>query len=270
MSFGIHTMIYQPDKLYHYTSLAGLQGILASRQIWINDIGSLRNDPSDGRYYATVIPNVLWKKSVPRRVLNYFSQGEVMKLGDQIFAYVASFSARRNLASQWQEFADKGRGAAIEVNFDAVFRNGATAGDYALMRMMYDRKLQENVLGKIIDYAIHQLRELDRSDKAKEQFWEQITTPLLVCGVFFKDPGYAGEQEWRVWKLTPDRSTAAERPRPHGTKIWYETLPLKEEFVSQIVLGPQCEIEVSDVFGLAEAAGLRAVTAIRIEKTELV
>jgi hypothetical protein len=78
-----HNDVDQPDKLYHYTSLTGLQGILASRQIWINDIGSLRNDPSDGRYYATVIPNVLRKKSVPRRVLNYFSQGEVMKLGDQ-------------------------------------------------------------------------------------------------------------------------------------------------------------------------------------------
>jgi hypothetical protein len=183
---------------------------------------------------------------------------------------VASLSARRNLASQWQEFADTGRGAAIEVNFDAVFRNGATAGDYALMRMMYDRKLQENGLGKIIDYAIHQLRELDLSDKAKEQFWAQITTPLLVCGAFFKDPGYASEQEWRVWKLTSDRSTAAERGSPAGTKIWYETLPLKEEFMSQIVLGPRCEIEASAALGLAAAAGFPAMTAIRIEETELV
>jgi hypothetical protein len=44
----------RPEKLYRYTSLAGLGGILGSRQIWINDIGSVRNDPRDGLYYATV------------------------------------------------------------------------------------------------------------------------------------------------------------------------------------------------------------------------
>jgi hypothetical protein len=103
--------------------------------------------------------------------------------------------------------------------------------------MMYNRKLQENVLGKIVDYAIHQLRELDLSDKAKEQFWEQITTPLLVCGAFFKDPGYASEQEWRVWKLTPDRSTAAERPSPDGTKIGMKHCPLKKSLCRRLSLG---------------------------------
>jgi hypothetical protein len=265
-----HNEVDRPNKLYHYTSLAGLRGILASRQIWITDIGSLRNDPRDGLYYATVIPNVLRRKSVPPRVVDYFSQGEVMMLGGQVFAYVASFSARRNLGSQWQEFADAGRGAAIEVNFDAIFRDGATASDYALMKMMYDRKVQEAKLVGIIDYAIHQLREFDLSSKAKESYWAEILTPLLVCGAFFKNPSYASEQEWRVWKLRPDRSTGAERPGSNGTKIWYETLHLTDEIVSRIVLGPRCELGVSDALELAQSAALPAVRVFRITHEEMI
>lgn len=265
-----HNEVDRPQRLYHYTDQQCLIKILNSRQIWINDIRHQRNDPGDGRYYARVIPNVLRRKSVPRQVIDYFSDGDVMKLGEKTFAYVASFSARKNLMSQWQEFADQGRGAAIEVKFDTLFRNGASTSDFALMRMIYDLKVQEDMLTRITDYAIHRLRELGLTRKAKEQFWEEIITPILVCGAFFKSPHYAKEQEWRVWKLAPDPSAAARPMSSHGTEIGYETLHLTEELTSQIVLGPQCELGVSDTLGLAHAAGFPALAVIRIDPDEMI
>src|SRR5260370_6778685 len=136
--------VNRPSKLYHYTDVTGLEGILSSRELWLSDVRHLRNDPTDGRYWEQVIRDAANRKSVDRKIREAFNRGNVIALGTEFFAYVASFSERKNIRKQWQSFAGGSNGVAIEFDFAELFGGAEKSKEYAIFRVLYSRREQDD------------------------------------------------------------------------------------------------------------------------------
>jgi Protein of unknown function (DUF2971) len=124
-----------PDILYHYTSQAGLQGILASDCIWATDIYAL-NDWTEFRLlftntamqllvdtFSSELPddiNADAKKMMVERVLaerNFPTILEIIKAdppyGDRKGIFVCSLTGVGDLLSQWRGYSHSSQGFSL-------------------------------------------------------------------------------------------------------------------------------------------------------------
>lgn len=125
----------EPDILYHYTSQAGLQGILASDHIWATDIYAL-NDWTEFRLlftgaamrlladtFSSELPDDIdadAKKMFIDRVLaerNFPKLLETIKAdpphGERKGVFVCSFTAAGDLLSQWRGYSRSTQGFSL-------------------------------------------------------------------------------------------------------------------------------------------------------------
>lgn len=110
-----------PRLLYHYTSLGGLRGIIASRSFWASDVRFM-NDASELAYAAEVISNVVAEtlatvtSSVLKKVLpDYPGFANAFEYGERPF--VACFCTRADLLSQWRGYSAGKVGYSLGVDF---------------------------------------------------------------------------------------------------------------------------------------------------------
>jgi hypothetical protein len=124
-----------PDILYHYTSQAGLQGILASDHIWATEIYAL-NDWTEFRLlftsatmrlladtFTSELPDDIdadAKKMMVERVLaerNVPALLEIIKAdppsGERKGVFVCSFTAAGDLLSQWRGYSHSSQGFSL-------------------------------------------------------------------------------------------------------------------------------------------------------------
>jgi hypothetical protein len=135
----------------------------------MNDISQLRNDSKEGRYFEEVIREVVNRKSVDKTIRDIFNRGETVGLGKEIFAYVASFSEMKTLRNLWREFAGEYTGAVVEFDFSQLFEDAVRTENYATLRLLYDRREQDDKVRRTVDNAIQLLRSLEFKSKDKSK-----------------------------------------------------------------------------------------------------
>src|SRR5688572_29517460 len=109
-----------PD-LFHYTSPAGLKGILVSRRLWFTECRSL-NDTSELTYAEQLIRATLMSE-IPNVRAEYrewlsAAAGIVGQMAAATQLYVASFCEQGDSLGQWRAYAR--RGYCIRFSGDAV------------------------------------------------------------------------------------------------------------------------------------------------------
>lgn len=106
-----------PQTLYHYTTSAGLRGILQSGVIWLTDIFAL-NDPSELRHsvsHAEALLHLEARRGHPAAAVFARHFAEIMMDAPTVVAhfFVASFSQNGDDLGQWRAYGDDGRGIAL-------------------------------------------------------------------------------------------------------------------------------------------------------------
>jgi hypothetical protein len=126
-----------PDTLYHYTSAQALLGILQSRKLWLSGRWNL-NDSNEGvvfcerpREYATE------KGSDEARV------GAIVDRLSELESYVACFSAKRDLLSQWRGYANQGAGVCIGFEPNMLIELIRGGNECLLQQVTYSDKVAE-------------------------------------------------------------------------------------------------------------------------------
>src|SRR5580704_8956937 len=118
----------RPQRLFHYTSQAGLLGIVSSNVLWATNALYL-NDSSELDYGLTVarekLRSVLQRSDPVNELLR--RTDDLLKL--QVLLpnrsfYACCFCEESNLLSQWREYADRGGGYAIGFDTDDLMRAG--------------------------------------------------------------------------------------------------------------------------------------------------
>src|SRR5688500_15747865 len=131
-------------KLYHYTSLNGLMGIVQSGSLlatdmrYFNDATEIEHATNQLREAINLRIARLRKKSQRARrqllrlcfswIASRFTAGHVF--------YVGSFTANGNLLSQWRSYCPVGRGVSIGFDPTAV-QTSATRQTFALGKCVY-------------------------------------------------------------------------------------------------------------------------------------
>ena len=191
--------------LYHYTSSAGLMGIVKCGKIWASNIATL-NDAMELRYVYEVANRVVNAPS-PRLQAQFEAHPSLtdMIMGhapstDGPFlpdVYVASFSEVEDDLSQWRGYTNPGDGYTIE--FDSSQLEGLTdltiLGE-RLAPVIYEEARAdeevENLLLEIFD---------DRDANPEQEDWVAHSAWLMKLydlAPTLKHPKFKAEQEWRL------------------------------------------------------------------------
>ncbi len=108
-----------PSRVYHYTNLDGLLGILKSQQIWATDIRYL-NDASEDLYATRAIEEVLTEMGTDNNARPGLTAAINMSRPTTSRAHAACFCQARDLLSQWRAHSAGGTTSyALEFDWGA-------------------------------------------------------------------------------------------------------------------------------------------------------
>jgi Protein of unknown function (DUF2971) len=151
-----------PEKLWHYTSIQGFQGIVASKSVWATDLRFLndREEFIHARNIANKIVSAtaeldangfLSREFLAKAVTLAFDSGPLAN--SQVF--VASFSAAEDQLGQWRAYSHGSSGVSLAFDLKA-FRPPADTGTLvSFAPCVYDLVEKE----ELVLHALHHFRE---------------------------------------------------------------------------------------------------------------
>lgn len=239
------------DVRFHYTSLAGLIGIVTSKAIWATDARFL-NDPGETLYAAAVIREAVaetcrtWDKPVADCARSYADAAS--SINENWRAFFVSLSLHGDLLNQWIAYTPAGAG--VSLGMDPEFLSSRPAG-FELRRVLYHPEEQRHVIRELLNR--HREPFATALSQAREPTVDTVGRffgiLLLMCLLTFKDPAYSHEHEWRLCFMKRVSDTVPPvrfRPSAH-TIVPYVELPLPFQtsarnddvpLVRDVVVGP--------------------------------
>ena len=219
----------RPTRLFHYTSQAGLLGILTSKVLWATNVLYL-NDSSE----------LLYGRSQARQILRrsrggYFSTviGEFLSRGENFLDmstlvpdrqfYVFCFCEKPDLLSQWRSYADRGGGCAIGFDTSALTR-AVLKQKLSLYPVDYGPGMNSKLLTDDITALTRALDVCTQKWPGNEEVLisaacEHLKLALIFRVFWLKHPGFAEEQEWRILAEFASRDLSAVRFRQGNTTL---------------------------------------------------
>jgi hypothetical protein len=265
----------EPDViLYHYTSPQATREILESGKIRASDARFL-NDKSEINLTANLIRGALERR---RASAATETESAAVKASftsidapSSPSVFVSSFSAEADMLNQWRGYAPTG--FALGFSKNDLTLNAGQCG-YSLVQVVYDKKLQEELVDRFVDMAINlwsapPALKIDVGDRTLAySFAFNIFRMRLTP--FLKHHAFMEEKEWRL--VSDDffipRSTAKGSFVRGRYLIPYEEIPFKQasaplSALKQIIIGPPSSDSVIEE-GLIEALERNNYTKIRI------
>lgn len=197
------------NKLFHYTSLQGLDGIIKSSSLWATDSRFL-NDSSEIKDGV----NALSRHLKPFKNLYGLLSSHWELLLNQAQPHVISFCSEGDLLSQWRAYANEAEGYCIEFDtsdsrLSACIDSTVVIGD--LIPVTYENSSKQEIISEVLvllkaslanyDINIQKLDEL--SETRRDVISGLIISTFSLALTSFKDSGFAEEKEWRII-ITPN------------------------------------------------------------------
>jgi hypothetical protein len=195
-----------PDVLYHYTTPAGLLGIISSGEIFLSDAAFL-NDSSEVIYARHLVSSILAEhanaEADPARaaLLTYAAYEVPLENGAsaQFRYYVASFCEAPDLLSQWRAYGVPGSGYALGFHSIGLVAAGARFDELKkvkLRKVVYEEREQRHVIDRIVARWSATLPD-DVSDGIAEYSGALLLAIAYILPQL-KHPMFREEKEWRL------------------------------------------------------------------------
>jgi len=245
--------------LWHYTTGAGLIGIIESGTLYSTQVSCL-NDSSEIRYASSIFKNALLallpKYSADESVASFLKkyleliedEPERPNHAPSLY-FVTCFSQQEDDLTQWRSYCGGENGYAIGFAASNLFGNPNST----LVRVNYNRTTHEKIAAEIaeatVDFFCDGLnnKRAERPEKWAEEFltfWDPSITRLAPL---VKDPGFAAENEYRIvhelqklelkdMKILQKKTMMSRHlplSFPAGPEAWVPRLPLKK-----VIVGP--------------------------------
>jgi len=205
----------RPDVLYHYTTIAGLIGIVQSGSVWATDIRFL-NDSTELQYARDILLSRIKEEiaaqaiSSPHKIF-WERATEVFKARPSDYRFISCFCEDGDLLSQWRGYA--GGTGGLSIGFDSRIVNVVSAKNPAvfLRRVLYEPRIQAEIFNQIIS-EVNACITQNTSGKTTEEQSNIIAYIGHIFGTLveellyaFKHPSFYEEKEWRL-VITADLS----------------------------------------------------------------
>jgi hypothetical protein len=233
-----------PETLYHYCGVSAFFSIMTNKQLWLSNATCMNDYTEHKRVYDRVKNRLL--DLIPGE--NPHVAALVNELPGNISPYVFCLSSNGDSLSQWRAYT--GDGAGFVIGFSGArlrervrICNEEEVNEIALSQVVYDDCQQEKLVQGIIHDYLEEAGRLQPDDRD----WiamvrgEKLWNAAAIC----KNPGFHEEAEWRIVMMPVSDKEV------HGgisdmcfcvrkeSIIPYFTLPIQENLISTIWLGPK-------------------------------
>jgi hypothetical protein len=192
-------------SLFHYTTGAGLIGIVSTATLWATACEYL-NDPKEWWYGASLAEDALRRLShdfggpISGAIEILIASLESVGPGGRM--YVTCFCDEGDLLSQWRGYADRGGGYCLELDGQAVQR-WADRHEASLIKVEYDPAAQADLLEEHLRSALQVLQEDLAGNSDPENIWQeaannQLRTVVMPLVTQFKHESFRAEGERRL------------------------------------------------------------------------
>ncbi|MBD9569018.1 DUF2971 domain-containing protein [Ensifer sp. ENS08] len=192
-----------PNLLYHYTNVAGLQGIIGNSEIWSSDVSFL-NDASELQYAFSMVSEVVQEisgtfTSEARSMLAFSSDVETLQSAESS-VHAICFCEDNDLLSQWRAYGNATEGYCLGFESKQLNQIGT------LLKVCYDPVQQKRMIAQTIE-AFGRSFDLKLSQGAPAGDLIPLYAPMLQSilsnyAVSFKHPSFHEENEWRIVAVT--------------------------------------------------------------------
>jgi hypothetical protein len=186
------------SRLYHYTDLAGLNGILSTNDLWLTHL-QFSNDDEEMTHGQNIVAQILKtrKEQADPAQATYLEM--IQKILEEPLAggvYICCFCEKDNLLSQWRGYAANGTGVSIELahqNFDFLTGPDCPHGLLRLWKVFYREDQQRNIISKALDFAWLYQTHLPVDKRA-----QNAADAMQFFIPTFKNHDFEAENEWRL------------------------------------------------------------------------
>jgi hypothetical protein len=226
-----------PRCLYHYTSAAGMLGILESGKLRAHNIDHL-NDKAEIRYAVSVMrAHVERARAVEPIEAVAELLAQIAKQLDSIdtsHVFIASFSAENDDRSLWRLYSDREKGFSFCIPTYKIEDWGGF-----LMKCQYDPAVLDRfctgALETVRTCFIDDLRQGQAPDL--ERYAAEFLYDISYFAPMFKPHVWSDEKEWRILFLRPP----AERKKLPDGRSYIELPPKDRMPIVALCAGGQCE-----------------------------
>lgn len=196
------------ELLYHYTSVAGACGILASNALWLSDFACM-NDPDEYTYARECYLEVYRDRPVfVDMVPRLLATCALLGLENNTRMFIGCLSPTDDDPGQWARYGDSGTGCAIGI--DAQFlRDWAGVN---VRRVVYDRA----DLNRFVDAGLMMLQKEHELDPGERDALYELAQFFVSDLYAFKRPEHQSEREVRISRLLTRAPEVASGFRDHG------------------------------------------------------
>jgi hypothetical protein len=189
--------VYAPrETLCHYTDLGGLQGIVASDDLWLTNCRFSNDDSEMAHGYSIARAAVddqlsSCASSVDREYLGLLKAQLNPATPDDV--YICCFCEENNRLSQWRGYGANGAGVGIEINgkrFAEITGGDMPLGLMRLWKVYYEEQEQRELVNEAIAFGRGENTPQQRARRAADAIKFFIPT--------FKDVDFHEEGEWRL------------------------------------------------------------------------
>ena len=239
-----------PPIIYHYTSAAGLLGILTNSKLWFTRWDSL-NDTSENLIVHDCINEALDKYTQEPQFVKYIreinnNQRKFKKEGYiDSDLYLASFSANSDSLTMWNCYSKDTRGDGYCIGFD----NPKLFQDYPVIisKVIYDKDEQMTVVYDVLE-RLHQIydcfiKNKDTSPDTYKVVAKSFEFVFEEISIFFKHSAFKDEKEVRASIRKRDEvetlKSIVPQIRENGAMlIPYLEMPFDKALVKSVTISP--------------------------------
>ena len=204
----------ESTSLYHYTKCQSAQAILNGHSFYATNTQFL-NDVNEMQYILSVVDEIIMEMDKPMwsGILKHLIMENIEEFHKYEY-YLISFSTKPDSLTLWAEFGDK---TGYNVEFNGMeLRNLIKVNQEIFCDgyVIYNREHQKRILQQLIMDKIPQ--ELHRSlgsvieamrvgiNEPFEEYKYNLQKALAQYALFFKQPEYASEKEYRFVFREPE------------------------------------------------------------------
>ncbi len=269
-----------PKVLYHYTSSEGIKGIIESGCFWATHFRFL-NDQTEILYSMDLIDNEMdyfissitnnYLKEILEKYKNVRERWINIYKGFNHDVYIASFTEKEDMKSQWKEYGEKAKGYVIGIDPNRllnlrmdkpIYNISNKIGHFWLVKIDYDKEKQKDIIRKYFKHFETTLSntEVFNDPNEKRTFYENAVLDYLLflinyLPLLFKNPFSKEENEWRFFQIRNPKNNniefrnAGNEIKPYAVFDFRMSeqeslMPIKE-----IIYGPKLdEIKSNEVF----------------------
>lgn len=243
-----------PPTLYHYTSMDGLLGIVASGTIWASDTRYL-NDRSEATHFRDLLRvRVQQRIAAPgaSRPTPFEEILAAIQSTRAFEAFVASFSEDGDSLSQWRAYCPAGVGFSI--GFEAgtlrtgYIRDPAGGSSHfvygQLSKVRYLPEEPSPALDRLLDSTEDVVLTLLKTVPGAEAVGkaEAVASMISYLAPIYKHEGFGGEHEWRLVLSKVHEPMPGRKFRPGKSMLvpYVEAEPQAKEvyFIKEVIVGP--------------------------------